>query len=217
MENDDLQNLDWAKGGGLLPAIVQHHATGEVLMLAYMNPEALARTRASGFVTFWSRTRQRLWRKGEGSGHVLTLKSIRADCDHDALLVEASPKGPTCHLGTSSCFGDATAPPWAFLAELDALIADRRAKMPAPSYTTKLFQSGVRRIAQKVGEEGVEAALAAVSQNDTELVGEAADLIYHLTVLLHVRGLALRDVAAALRQRHTSSSAMRVDPGSADR
>lgn len=198
--------LDWAKGGGLLPAIVQHWRTGAVLMLGYMNREALAATRASGCVTFWSRSKRRLWQKGETSGHVLRVESIRADCDRDTLLIAAAPNGPTCHLGTASCFGAGSAPPLAFLAELDALVARRAAERPAGSYTVRLLDAGVRRIAQKVGEEGVETALAAVAQGDTELLGEAADLIYHLTVLLRARGLSLDRVEDVLADRHQTHS-----------
>jgi phosphoribosyl-ATP pyrophosphohydrolase/phosphoribosyl-AMP cyclohydrolase len=194
--------LDWAKGAGLLPAIVQHAATGEVLMLGYMDAEALAATRASGFVTFWSRSKQRLWKKGETSGNVLAVKSIHADCDRDTLLVRADPRGPTCHLGTSSCFGDAARPPLAFLGELDALVGRRAIERPPGSYTTALFEAGTRRIAQKVGEEGVETALAAVAQDDAALSGEAADLVYHLLVLLRSRSLSLAEVVAVLAQRH---------------
>lgn len=200
--NTDLSRLDWAKGGGLLPAIVQHWLTGEVLMLGYMNAEALSATQASGQVTFFSRSKQRLWMKGESSGHVLALKSIRADCDADTLLVQAEPHGPTCHLGTSSCFGEAQRPPLGFLAELDALVARRHAGRPPGSYTTTLFDGGIRRIAQKVGEEGVETALAAVAQGDAELLGEAADLLFHLTVVLRARGLGLADVTRVLAERH---------------
>lgn len=203
----DVNRIDWAKGGGLVPAIVQHAESGEVLMLGYMNAEALTATQASGFVTFWSRSRQRLWRKGETSGHVLALVSVRADCDQDALLVRAIPHGPTCHTGTSSCFGADVRPPLGFLAELDALVASRHTARPAHSYTTKLFESGTRRIAQKVGEEGVEAALAAVAQGDAELLGEAADLLFHLTVLLRARGLSLADAARVLAERHAARSA----------
>lgn len=198
--------LDWAKGGGLVPAIVQHCATGEVLMLGYMNAEALAATRVSGFVTFWSRSKQRLWKKGETSGHVLAVKSIDADCDRDTLLIRAEPRGPTCHLGASSCFGEDAKPSLAFLAELDALIAYRNAERPDGSYTTKLFEAGIRRIAQKVGEEGVETALAAVVQDDTALKGEVADLVYHLLVLLRARGLSLADVVGVLAQRHAPAA-----------
>ncbi|MEO8998117.1 MAG: bifunctional phosphoribosyl-AMP cyclohydrolase/phosphoribosyl-ATP diphosphatase HisIE [Rhodanobacter sp.] len=203
--NTDFNRLDWAKGDGLLPAIVQHWLSGEVLMLGYMNAEALAQTQASGKVTFYSRSKQRLWTKGESSGHVLVLKSIRIDCDADTLLVQAEPHGPTCHLGTSSCFGETVRPPLGFLAELDALVAQRHAERPEGSYTTKLFEGGIRRMAQKVGEEGVETALAAVAQEDAELLGEAADLIFHLTVMLRARGLSLSDVSVLLAERHTVS------------
>jgi phosphoribosyl-ATP pyrophosphohydrolase/phosphoribosyl-AMP cyclohydrolase len=202
----DFTRLDWNKGDGLLPAVVQHWRSGEVLMLGYMNAEALAQTRHSGQVTFYSRSKQRLWTKGESSGHVLALKSIRIDCDADTLLVEAEPHGPTCHLGTSSCFGEAgeAGPPLGFLAELDALVARREAERPAGSYTTSLFEGGIRRMAQKVGEEGVETALAAVAQDDDALLGEAADLIFHLTVALRARGLGLQDVVQRLAQRHAA-------------
>ena len=200
---NDFSRLDWTKSEGLLPAIVQHWLTGEVLMLGYMNTEALAQTQASGKVTFYSRSKQRLWTKGESSGHVLLLKSIRVDCDADTLLIQANPQGPTCHLGTRSCFGDAVRPPLGFLAELDSLVASRKAELPEDSYTTKLFSSGTRRIAQKVGEEGVETALAAVTQGDDELLGEAADLIFHLTVLLRARGFGLADVTRVLAERHS--------------
>jgi phosphoribosyl-ATP pyrophosphohydrolase/phosphoribosyl-AMP cyclohydrolase len=199
----DVDQLDWAKSNGLLPAIVQHYLTGEVLMLGYMNAEALAQTQASGHVTFYSRSKQRLWTKGESSGHVLQMKSIRADCDADTLLVQADPQGPTCHRGTSSCFGDIARPPLGFLAELDALVASRKAELPEGSYTTRLFNGGTRRIAQKVGEEGVETALAAVTQGDDDLLGEAADLVFHLTVLLRARGFGLADVTEVLMKRHS--------------
>ncbi|MGX5730276.1 bifunctional phosphoribosyl-AMP cyclohydrolase/phosphoribosyl-ATP diphosphatase HisIE [Pseudoxanthomonas beigongshangi] len=191
--------LDWTKGDGLLPAIVQDAATLRVLMLGYMNREALDATLASGKVTFYSRSRQRLWTKGESSGHVLELRAIEADCDSDTLLVRAVPHGPTCHLQRTSCFADA---PGSFLAELDALVARRERERPAGSYTTQLFEQGVRRIAQKVGEEGVETALAAVAQDEAALLGESADLLYHLLVLLRSRGLGLADVEALLAERH---------------
>jgi phosphoribosyl-ATP pyrophosphohydrolase/phosphoribosyl-AMP cyclohydrolase len=200
----DLSRLDWAKGDGLLPAIVQHASSGEVLMLGYMNAEALAETQRSGHVTFFSRSKQRLWTKGESTGHVLALASIRVDCDGDTLLVRAEPRGPTCHTGSFSCFGERAEvrPPLGFLAELDALVASRHAERPAGSYTTRLFEGGIRRMAQKVGEEGVETALAAVAQDDGELLGEAADLVFHLTVLLRARGLGLADVVDVLARRH---------------
>ncbi len=204
----DPDALDWTKGNGLLPAIVQHWQSGEVLMLGYMNAAALAQTQASRQVTFYSRSKQRLWTKGESSGHVLALKSIRIDCDADTLLLQADPHGPTCHRGSSSCFGEhaEVRPPLGFLAELDALVAARHAERPVGSYTTGLFEGGIRRMAQKVGEEGVETALAAVAQDDAELLGEAADLLFHLTVLLRARGLSLADVAARLAQRHQARS-----------
>ncbi|MDR6841071.1 bifunctional phosphoribosyl-AMP cyclohydrolase/phosphoribosyl-ATP diphosphatase HisIE [Pseudoxanthomonas sacheonensis] len=197
--SDDLQTLDWAKGDGLLPAIVQDAGNLRVLMLGYMNAEALAATQSSGHVTFYSRSKQRLWKKGETSGHVLELVSLQADCDNDTLLVLARPQGPTCHLQRDSCFPEA---PSSFLADLDALVAQRGRDRPAGSYTTALFEEGVRRIAQKVGEEGVETALAAVAQDDAALLGESADLVFHLLVLLRARGLSLQDVSALLRDRH---------------
>ena len=201
MNDIDLQDVDFDKGGGLVPAIVQHVATGEVLMLGYMNAEAVAATRASGFVTFWSRSKRRLWQKGETSGHALEVKSIRVDCDRDALLVEAAPRGPTCHLGNASCFGEDAKRPLAFLAKLDALIERRRAERPAGSYTTGLFEAGVPRIAQKVGEEGVEAALAGAAESDERLVAELADLWFHSYVLLAARGLDPVAVEDELRRR----------------
>ena len=197
--SNELESLDWAKGDGLLPVVVQDAGNLRVLMLGYMNAEALAATQSSGFVTFYSRSKQRLWKKGESSGHVLQLVSIQADCDHDTLLVLARPQGPTCHLQRDSCFADA---PASFIADLDALVAQRERERPAASYTTKLFDEGIRRIAQKVGEEGVETALAAVVQDDPALLGESADLVFHLLVLLRARGLSLQDVSSVLQQRH---------------
>jgi phosphoribosyl-ATP pyrophosphohydrolase/phosphoribosyl-AMP cyclohydrolase len=194
-----IEALDWAKGEGLLPAVVQDADTLRVLMLGYMTAEALEVTRTTGHVTFFSRSKQRLWTKGETSGHFLDLVDIQADCDADTLLVLARPHGHTCHLGRVSCF---PAAPGDFLGELDALIARRHAEKPAGSYTTKLFDDGIRRIAQKVGEEGVETALAAVAQEDADLLGESADLLYHLTVLLRARGLSLADAVNVLRERH---------------
>src|SRR5258706_2232668 len=156
-------------------------------MLGYMDQAALAQTRQSGKVTFWSRSKQRLWTKGETSGNFLTFKAAFVDCDGDALVVHAEPHGPTCHLGSESCFGEASAPPLAFLAELDALIGERNRERPPGSYTTRLFESGVRRIAQKVGEEAVETALAAVAEDKQALVDESADLLFHLLALLQTR------------------------------
>jgi phosphoribosyl-ATP pyrophosphohydrolase/phosphoribosyl-AMP cyclohydrolase len=195
------EQLDWNKGDGLLPVIVQDASTRRVLMLGYMNREALQATLASGRVTFYSRSKQRLWTKGESSGHVLEVRTIEADCDNDTLLVQAVPHGPTCHLQRASCFAEA---PGSFLAELDALVARRERERPAGSYTTRLFEEGVRRIAQKVGEEGVETALAAVAQDEAALLGESADLLYHLLVLLRSRGRGLADVEALLAARHSA-------------
>ena len=196
--------LAWAKGDGLLPAVVQDADSLCVLMLGYMDRDALAATLDSGRVTFFSRSKGRLWTKGETSGHVLDLVSIRADCDDDALLVLARPHGPTCHLRRASCFAGA---PAAALGPLDALLGQRAAERPAGSYTTRLFEGGVRGIAQKVGEEGVETALAAVAQDDAALLGEAADLTYHLLVLLRARGLGLADLERTLAGRSQSGAA----------
>lgn len=193
-----LDALDWDKGGGLLPAVVQDARTLRVLMLGYMDRAALQATLSSRRVTFFSRSKGRLWTKGESSGHVLDLVSLDLDCDGDTLLVLAHPRGPTCHLQRESCFASA---PGAALAELSALVEARAWEKPEGSYTTRLFDGGVRRIAQKVGEEGVEAALAAVAEDDDALLGEAADLVFHLLVLLRARGLGLDAVEAKLRAR----------------
>jgi phosphoribosyl-ATP pyrophosphohydrolase/phosphoribosyl-AMP cyclohydrolase len=204
MNEFDADKLDWNKGAGLLPAIVQDARGGRVLMQGWMNREALALTLASRRVTFFSRGRQRLWTKGETSGNFLQVESVHADCDADSILILATPQGPTCHRGTPSCF-DGAALPLAFLAELDALIEQRERERPADSYTTRLFAAGTRRIAQKVGEEGVETALAAVAGDDAELLGEAADLVYHLLVLLRARGHSLARVAEVLDARHNAA------------
>jgi phosphoribosyl-ATP pyrophosphohydrolase/phosphoribosyl-AMP cyclohydrolase len=195
----DFSKLDWSKQDELIPAIVQDARNGRILMLGYMNREALAATQSLGRVTFFSRSRQRLWTKGECSEHFLQLVSIEPDCDNDTLLIQALPQGPTCHLQRASCFGDA---PANFLADLDLLIEARERERPELSYTTRLFESGLRRIAQKVGEEGVETSLAAVVQDDEALLGEAADLVFHLLVLLRARGLSLADCVRVLEQRH---------------
>jgi phosphoribosyl-ATP pyrophosphohydrolase/phosphoribosyl-AMP cyclohydrolase len=201
-----LRELDWDKGGGLLPAIIQDAGSGAVLMLGYMNRDALAATQSSGRVTFWSRSKQRLWTKGETSGHFLQVKQIAADCDGDTLLILANPAGPACHEGTATCWGESppqsTAQQWAFLSQLEQVIAQRIATRPPGSYTAKLLAEGTRRIAQKVGEEGLEVALAAVAQSDRELIGEAADLLYHLLLLLKVKCLSLQQVIAELETRH---------------
>ena len=197
-----LAELAWDKQDGLLPAIVQDARDLRVLMLGYMNREALAETLASGKVTFYSRSKQRLWTKGESSGHVLALQAIDVDCDNDTVLIQAIPHGPTCHLQRASCFPDAPAD---FLGELDALVQSRHEQRPEGSYTTRLFEAGTKRMAQKVGEEGVETAIAALAESDELLLGESADLIFHLTVLLRSRGLSLRDVKDVLRERHAQA------------
>jgi len=199
-----LPTLDWDKVNGLIPVIVQDVATLRVLMLGYMNQQALEHTCASGHVTFFSRSKQRLWTKGESSGHYLHLLDIRADCDQDTLLITARPHGPTCHTGTTSCFDGFAAAPGNFLGQLDTLLQQRFEQRPQGSYSSQLFNQGTRRIAQKVGEEGVETALAAVVQDDDALLGEAADLLFHLMALLRARNLTLHDAVAVLEQRHAA-------------
>ena len=202
----DLDDLDWKKQGGLLPAVVQDADTLQVLMLGYMDREALQATLDTGLVTFYSRSRQRLWQKGETSGPVLALAGIGPDCDSDALLALARPAGPTCHLGTASCFDAAPADA---LGAVERVIARRERERRSGSYTTTLFEAGLRGMAQKVGEEGVETALAAVAQDDAALLGESADLLFHLLVLLRARGLSLQDVRAVLEQRRVAGTGNR--------
>lgn len=192
-------SLDWAKSNGLLPAIVQDARSLRVLMLGYMSKESLQLTLETRLVTFFSRSRNRLWQKGETSGHVLRLREVLADCDYDTLLILAAPEGPTCHLGKQSCFGDGEAASLAVLADLAATIRARRCNPTPGSYTAKLFAEGLTRMAQKVGEEGVEVALAA---GDTKrLTEESADLLYHLLVLLEAGGVDWTDVMRELRSR----------------
>ena len=204
----DVERLDFAKGDGLLPAIVQHAVTGAVLMLGYMNREALRETLMRRRVVFFSRSKQRLWEKGETSGHSLELGQIRADCDRDTLLVTAWPRGPACHLGTATCFGDealTAAGRLAFLAALEGIIAQRIAERPEGSYTARLVAQGPKRLAQKVGEEGLEVALAAAAETDDKVIAEVADLLFHLLVLLKSRELPLERVVAELQSRHAGS------------
>lgn len=204
LSEDGIDALAWEKTGGLLPAVVQDDATGEVRMLGYMDRAALAETLRSGEATFFSRSKGRLWRKGETSGNRLAVRSVHADCDHDALLVRADPVGPTCHLGTASCFGGGGAEGVGFLRELARTVAARAAADPAESYTARLLAEGSARIAQKVGEEGVELALAAVSRDRDGCIEEAADLVYHLAVLMEAKGFGWDEVGARLRERHVS-------------
>jgi len=197
----DIGTLDWEKMDGLLPAVVQDSATGQLLMLGYMSRDALAETLEKGRAVFHSRSKGRLWEKGETSGNTLAVSEVRADCDGDALLVKAEPAGPTCHLGTVSCFGGGEDGP-GFLGALRRIVAARASSDPAQSYTARLLADGPARIAQKVGEEGVELALAAVGRDREGCIEEAADLLYHVTVLMEARGFGWEEVAAALRGRH---------------
>ncbi|MGH8176204.1 MAG: bifunctional phosphoribosyl-AMP cyclohydrolase/phosphoribosyl-ATP diphosphatase HisIE [Steroidobacter sp.] len=209
MNVEQIKSLAWAKGDGLLPAIIQDSGSGRVLMLGYMNQEALRLTLLEKRVTFFSRSKDRLWTKGEISKNYLNVVSVTPDCDNDALLITAQPEGPTCHTGTESCFGDAITTDAAdllFLAKLQSVIAQRIADRPEGSYTARLWAEGPTRIAQKVGEEGVEVALAAVTQPDDRLIGESADLLFHLTLLLKSRDLSLGAVVKELERRHAARS-----------
>ena len=194
--------LDWKKMEGLVPAVVQDSRTAQVLMLGYMNEEALRATLQSGYATFYSRSKGRLWQKGETSGNRLSVQAVFVDCDADALLVQAEAAGPTCHLGTTSCFSADGATGIGFLGRLQQVVADRATADPAESYTARLLQEGIARVAQKIGEEGVEVALAAVTRDAEACIEESADLLYHLTVLMEARGFGWDDVAKRLRQRH---------------
>ena len=193
--------VDFSKGDGLVPAIIQHYATKAVLMLGYINEEALAKTQDLGKVTFFSRSKNRLWTKGEESGNFLLLKSIEVDCDNDTLLIQAEPVGPTCHKGTETCFGDRDAS--GFVHQLQQIIEDRKANPSDKSYTTSLFEKGINKIAQKVGEEAVETVIEAKDDNDELFLSESADLLFHYLVLLTAKGKSLEDVEAVLKARHT--------------
>ena len=195
--------IDFEKMGGLVPAIIQDAVTQKVLMLGFMNEEAYKKTMDTKHVTFWSRTRNTLWTKGETSGNFLNLVDIKVDCDHDTLLVQAHPDGPTCHTGTDTCWGEENVPsPLLFLTELQDFINRRKEEMPEGSYTTKLFKEGINKIAQKVGEEALETVIEATNGTDDHLVYEASDLLYHLLVMLTEKGLRIEDVAQELQKRH---------------
>ncbi len=198
----ELKKLDWDKIGGLVPAIIQDVATGRVLMLGYMDRQALERTVATGHVAFFSRSKQRLWTKGETSGNFLELVSMALDCDRDTLLIQAIPHGPTCHLGTDTCWGDELHPAVGFVAQLERIVDSRKSVDPESSYTARLLAEGIKRAAQKVGEEGVEVALAATVGDRDELINESADLLYHLLVVLAARDTGLDEVLAELQRRH---------------
>lgn len=199
---NNIQDLAWDKMDNLLPCIVQDAHSGQVLMQGYMNQDALAATFNKGLVTFFSRSKSRLWTKGESSNNTLTLVDISADCDADSLLVLANANGPTCHTGTTSCWSDAQQANLGFIAELEQVIASRKNAPADSSYTASLYASGIKRIAQKVGEEGVETALAATVKDLDELKNESADLLYHLIVLLQASDLSLSDVVEVLKSRH---------------
>lgn len=200
--NENSDKLAWDKMDSLLPAIVQDALSGKVLMQGYMDQAALAQTLETGKVTFFSRSKQRLWTKGETSGNTLDLVSVACDCDQDSLLVLANPNGPTCHTGVESCWFDGNTPAFTFLADLERVLAARKDADPKSSYTASLYNKGIKRIAQKVGEEGVETALAATVHDKEELKNEAADLLYHLTVLLQASDMSLNDALSVLRERH---------------
>jgi len=195
-------NVDFSKGDGLVPVIIQHYATKTVLMLGYMNAEALAKTQIEEKVTFYSRSKKRLWTKGEESGNFLALKSMQIDCDNDTLLIQVEPAGPTCHKGTDTCFGNADAS--GFVHQLQHIIEDRKANPSEKSYTTSLFEKGINKIAQKVGEEAVEIVIEAKDDNDDLFLNEAADLMFHYLVLLSAKNKSLADVEAVLKARHQS-------------
>ncbi|EOV8087850.1 bifunctional phosphoribosyl-AMP cyclohydrolase/phosphoribosyl-ATP diphosphatase HisIE [Providencia huaxiensis] len=201
LTTEQCSQLAWQKVDNLMPVIVQHAVSGDVLMLGYMNPEALKVTLDSRKITFFSRTKQRLWTKGETSNNFLNLVDIYPDCDSDTLLALALPDGPTCHNGTQSCFAPAQSD-WGFLFELETLLKERKTASPESSYTARLYASGTKRIAQKVGEEGVETALAATVNDRAELTNEAADLMYHLMVLLQDQELDLSTIIKRLKERH---------------
>jgi len=194
--------LDFEKMGGLVPAIIQDNNTSKVLMLGFMNEEAFNKTQETGKVTFYSRTKQRLWMKGETSGNTLTVVNIASDCDNDTLLIKAIPAGPVCHTGADTCFDDKNEEDIMFLKYLQDFIDRRHKEMPEGSYTTSLFKSGVNRMAQKVGEEAVETVIEATNGTDDRLIYEASDLIYHLIVLLTSKGLRIEDLAVELKKRH---------------
>lgn len=194
--------LDFQKSGGLLPAIIQDANTNKVLMLGYMNEESLAKTEKTGKVTFFSRSKQRLWTKGEESGNFLHVVSIHPDCDNDTLLIKAHPEGPVCHTGADTCWNEKNSTDISFLAYLQDFITKRHEEMPEGSYTTKLFQKGINRMAQKVGEEAVETVIEATNGTDEGFLYESSDLMYHLIVLLTSKGFSLTDIAKELEKRH---------------
>lgn len=195
-------NPNFEKGGGLLPAIIQDATTHKVLMLGYMNEAALTQTQKEGRVTFFSRSKQRLWTKGETSGNFLEVVDIKLDCDQDTFLITVNPVGAVCHTGADTCFDEKNTNDLAFLKKLEAVIHDRKVKQPENSYIASLFKKGINKVAQKVGEEGVEVVIEAIDGNDDLLKQESADLLFHLMVLLEYKNMKLGDIIAVLKERH---------------
>lgn len=198
----DINKIDFGKSGGLVPAIITDNLNGSVLMLGYMNREALEKTIETEYVTFYSRSKQRLWKKGETSGNCLKLVDIKTDCDTDALLIKAEPAGPACHTGSYSCFGETGNTSFEFLNRLFSLVKQRKAELPENSYTTKLFKSGADRIIQKVGEEAIETVIAAKNRDKNEIVSEVSDLMFHMFVMLAEQEIEFKDVVDNLEKRH---------------
>lgn len=202
LQGFDLQRIDWAKGDGLVPVVAQDAVSGQILMIGWANNEALTLTLKTGFLTFYSRSRQMIWQKGETSGNVLLVKSVHLDCDGDSVLALVTPIGNTCHTGSKTCFKDSPEPDLAFLVRLGEVIRDRKINRENNSYTSSLFDQGLDRIVQKVGEEATETIIAAKNTDDGALIGEVADLVFHLMVMLEAKSLNLRDIAAKLKDRN---------------
>ena len=200
---EDIKEVNFAKDGGLVPAIVQDDKTGKVLMLGYMNEAALSQTLESGKVTFFSRSKERLWTKGETSDNFLNLVSVALDCDQDALLVKANPQGPTCHTGSDTCWDESNENGLGFLGYLTQVIKERREKSPDESYVARLFSKGINKVAQKVGEEAVEVVIEAKDNNDELFLNESADLLFHYMMLLEAKGYSLSEVVSILKERHS--------------
>lgn len=194
--------IDFEKTNGLVPAVIQDANTKNVLMLGYMNAEALAKTEETGKVTFFSRTKNRLWTKGEESGNFLALKEIKLDCDNDTLLIQVDPVGPTCHKGTDTCWAEKNSGSYGFISKLEAVIKDRHDNPDEKSYTSSLFKAGINKVAQKVGEEAVEVVIEAKDDNEELFLNESADLLYHYMILLRAKGYDLEDVVKVLEERH---------------
>ncbi|MDW3208290.1 MAG: bifunctional phosphoribosyl-AMP cyclohydrolase/phosphoribosyl-ATP diphosphatase HisIE [Reichenbachiella sp.] len=200
--DNPLSKIDYNKTNGLVPAIIQDAKTKNVLMLGYMNEEAVAKTQETGNVTFYSRSKERLWTKGEESGNFLELVDLKVDCDNDTLLIQAKPVGPTCHKGTDTCWGEANSSNFAFLSKLEAVIKDRHDNPDEESYTSSLFKKGINKVAQKVGEEAVEVVIEAKDNSEELFLNESADLLYHYMILLRAKGYDLEDVVKVLEDRH---------------